>query len=161
MPALEDNRFCLPSRIRNMLAPESLPPASRELAKRFAGLPRAETSADELSTYPGSLRVILHRHTPCDRNGSHSTLLCRIGSDGIFVEGLSDEERRHVLARGWGLLENSCIRLFTPRSDEELEICWTILRRAYDAILTAPVDTKTAPQVSVDDLPEVSRTSLS
>lgn len=161
MPAFEDNRLCLPSRIRDMLAPEPVPPASRELAKRFAGLPQAETAADELSSYPGSLRVVLYRHTACGRNGSQSTLLCRIGNDGICVEGLSDEERQHVLSRGWGLLENRCIRLFTPRSDEELEICWTILRRAYDSILAAPVDTKTAPQVSVDNLPEVSRTSLS
>ena len=86
--------------------------------------------------------------------------LCRIGSEGISVEGLSDKERHQVLSRGWGRLEKRRVRLFPPRDDEELEICWSILCQAYHSILSAPVDSPTAPRASVDDLPEVSRTSL-
>ena len=160
MHVAEDNRFCLPARIRTRLIPEPVQPADRELAKRLAGLPRAQTAADEHLTHPRTLSVFLRQNGSRDDRGHPSVLLCRIGSEGISVEGLSDNERHQVLSRGWGRLEKRSVCLFPPRDDEELEICWSILCRAYHSILSAPVDVPTAPRTSVVDLPEVSRTSL-
>lgn len=160
MRVADDKRFCLPARIRSRLVPEPLPSAERTLAKRLAGLPCVQTTADEQQTHPCTLSIYLQRHDAGDDGQLASVLLCRIGSEGISVEGLSDYERHQVLSRGWGRLENRHVCLFPPRDDEELEICWSILCRAYDSILSPPVDMTTAPRASVAELPAVSRTSL-
>lgn len=160
MHVAEDNRFCLPARIRTRLVPEPVPPTDRELARRLAGLPCARTAGENPESRPWTLDVFLRRQGSNGCEGLPSVLLCRIGSDGISVEGLSDNERHQVVSRGWGQLENRRVRLFRPRDSEEMEICWTILRRAYDSILSAPADPSAAPRASAADLPEISRTSL-
>jgi hypothetical protein len=160
MHASSDKRFCLPARIRTRLVPEPVPQADRELASRLAGLPRAQTTEDQHLAHARTLSVFLRQFGSSDGDGQPAILLCRIGSEGISVEGLSDNERHQVLSRGWGSLEKRRVRLFPPRDDEELEVCWSILCRAYHSILSTPVDSPTAPRVSVADLPEVSRTSL-
>ena len=160
MRVADNKRFCLPARIRTRLVPEPVPRAGRVLAKRLTRLPRTQTTADEPQTHPCTLSIYLRRQDAGDDGQLASVLLCQIGSEGISVEGLSDNERHQVLSRGWGRLEKRRVCLFPPRDDEELEICWSILCRAYHSILSAPVDASTAPRASVIDLPEVSRTSL-
>ena len=159
MPVSDENRFCLPARIRTRLVPEPIRPASFDLAERLAGLPFAEAIE---GTYASAAAVSIFLHPTGSQDASHSTsaLLCRISSAGISVEGLSDRERHQVLSKGWGRLENRRIRLYTPRDDEELDVCWTILGRAYDSILSAPASASTAPRASVAELPEYSYTCL-
>ncbi len=88
-------------------------------------------------------------------------LLCRIGQTTITVYGLDNRDRYHLLSRGWGRLGDSCVELLLPRDDEELEICWRVVKFAYDRLIdvaanAAPVRTT----VSAATLPKFSRTSL-
>jgi len=160
MPAFEQNRFRLPTRIRTRLGLETAYPAHFELADRIAELPYVRTVEDALDVLPSTVAVFLQPDTSPARKRQAAVLFCRINNAGISVEGLTDTERHHVLSRGWGKLENRRIRLLLPRDDGELAVCWDILCRAYRSIINSPACLLTVPTASVTELPEYSRTSL-
>ena len=159
-PAPELVRFALPTRIRSRKAADGL--ASRlALADRISGLPGIETAEDPFATLPRGVDVYLRAPSASLRRQHPPVLLCRIFPDGIVVYGLSDSERYQVMVRGWCRLDGDCIHLYPPRDDQELEVCWDILQRAFRALLdasatSAPVRTRVRPR----DLPSFSRTTL-
>ncbi len=157
---LDSDPFALPARIRNRLVPDEGFQARFELADRLAGLPLAETVANGNGALPGTSCVYLRMDNPATHRRLPALLFCRIDCTGISVEGLSDSERHRVLCRGWGKLESRRVKLFMPRDDEELDVCWSILYRAYCSIINSPHASATMPRAIFDDLPEVSRTCL-
>jgi hypothetical protein len=158
--AIDQADFRLPPRIRSKPGPEPVDSARFMLAERIADLPFVQTVEDDFGVLPGTVGAFLKLDVTSIRQREPAVLFCRISHSGISVEGLTDAERHQVLSRGWGQLENRRVRLFMPRNDDELEICWGILYRAYHSIINTPVRSATMPRANVVDLPEISRTSL-
>ena len=158
--AIDQAEFRLPPRVRSNPAPEPTDRARFVLAERIADLPFVQIVEDGFEALPGTVGAFLRRDVDSIRKRQPAVLFCRISSFGISVEGLTDAERYQVLSRGWGQLENCHVRLFMPRNDDELEICWGILYRAYSSIINTSVGPAAMPRAYVVDLPEISRTSL-
>lgn len=159
-PALELSRFALPTRIRKKPGREPGSAAQVQLIERIAALPYVRTLEHSDGTGLITACVYLRPDRLQARQRSSALLLCRVSHTGISVEGLSDPQRHLVLCRGWGRLEQHRIQLYLPRDEGELEVCWSILYRAYTSIIDTPERLRTAPCVLFDDLPKPSRTSL-
>ena len=145
--ASEFPRFDLPSRIRRRgVCPDSLS-ACGALAERISDLPGTVT--EDLSMPGGG-----------GRKRKPDLLLCNIGKDGVFLHGLSAWDRHLVALRGWGHLKGQGVQLHLPRDNEELEICWSLLRRAYGLLSDAAAGARPVRAVWQDGLPRFSRTAL-
>jgi len=152
-------RFNLPTRIRSKKpAPESLS-ARLALAERIAELPGTRTEDHEV-TLPCGVDVFLRAPTAAPRKLRPDILLCQVGSDGIRVHGLSAWERHQVVLRGWGRLSHSGVLLHLPRDLNELEVCWEVVLRAYNALTTAAPEARPVRTVRHMDMPRFSRTTL-
>lgn len=154
-------RFTLPARIRAQKAESEKLEALRTLTDRVTGLPGIEAVACDNDTATPRLAVYFHgaRAGRTLRN-SYASLLCNLGSDGIGIYGLDGWAKHQVVMRGWGKLIGDRAQLFLPRDDEELEICWSILRRAYDSLFDATASKPATGRRSSWDLPQFSRTTL-
>lgn len=131
------------------------------MADRIADLPGIVTAESTTDTVPREVRIYLP--TPIHRRSIRShygALLCAISSDGVVIHGLSRAQRHQVLSRGWGRLVSDAVLLFLPRNDAELEICWSLLRSAYDRLHDPSATHQGAVRVSIWDLPSFSRTTL-
>lgn len=157
--AFDLTRLNLPTRIRAKSAgPDSLR-ARLELADRIATLPGASTE-DHDATVPRSVDVFLRPGGEPSRRRLVEFLLCTINSDGIWVYGLDDRDRHQILLRRWGRLQANGVLLFLPRDDEELEVCWMILQRAYRRLDQFSTKACSGSAAWSGDLPRFSRTSL-
>ena len=87
-------------------------------------------------------------------------LFCSNGSDGIFVHGLTDWDRHQVGLRGWGRLKGHGVLLHLPRDSDELEVCWNLLRRAYESLRADLARLGPTRPVWPYDMPRFSRTAL-
>lgn len=158
--ARKPDHLVLPIRVRSKLASESGYSARFALAERIADLPYVQIIESAAGASLGATCVYVQRDQRPVRKRSPAFLLCRIDHAGIGLECLSHAERHRVLSRGWGKLEHQRIRLYMPHDEDELEVCWSILYRAYDTIINFPDRVTSAPRAFVDDLPEISYTSL-
>ena len=158
--ARESAGLKLPKRIRTIRGPNTEYAARFALADRIAELPSAQVVEDGPHPLPGSISVYLQLDNRPARKRSPAVLFCRVDHTGISVEGLSDSERNHILCRGWGTLEYHRIKLFLPRDDSEVEICWSILYRAHATLINSPLVSPSAPIGSFGEFPETPRTSL-
>ena len=157
--AFDLTRLTLPTRIRAKSAgPDSLR-ARLELADLIAALPGVSTE-DHAATVPRSVDVFLRMPCASARGPSPEVLLCTISSDGIWVYGLNDGDRHQILLRRWGRLQANGVLLFLPRDDEELEVCWMILQRAYRRLDEFSTRARSGRAAWSGDLPRFSRTSL-
>jgi hypothetical protein len=157
--AAEFPRFDLPSRIRKKGAcPDSLS-ACLTLAERISGLPGTVTE-DHGTTLPCSIDVYLCVPGESLRKRKPDQLLCNIGKDGVRVFGLSAWDRHLVALRGWGHLKGQGVQLHLPRDSEELEICWSLLQRAYGFLWDAAMAARPVRTVWYDGMPRFSRTAL-
>lgn len=150
-----------------------LPVRAQMLQARDADISAKLALADYIADLPGILVV---DHDPVD--GSRKVdvqyqppatsrfkrrrpmFLCRIGCDSIVVSGLNDRDRHQVLSRGWGRQNPAGVSLYLPRDDQELDIAWRILSRAYDALVEASASAMPERAAWIDDLPHFSRTNL-
>lgn len=158
--APESTALNLPTRIRNKLGPDTEYAARFAIAERIAALAHVQIVEDAQAAFPGRTCVYLEPDLVASCQRVPAVLYCRIDYTGISVEGLSDSERNHILCRGWGQLEHRRVKLFLPRDDGEVEVCWNILYRAYNAIINSPGHSPSTPRAYFGDLPEVSRTFL-
>jgi hypothetical protein len=161
IPNSESARFALPIRIRSKPGPDTGGAAQARLAGRIAGLPGVQTTQDSAAQPPCIVGTYL-RPSPLNlrRRPPSAVRFCRISTDGVMVEGLSDFERYQALARGWGRLDSRSILLFLPRDDDEFEVCCYILRQAYKSISIPPATRRSAARLPLPELPEFSRTTL-
>jgi hypothetical protein len=160
IPNSASARFVLPTRIRSKLGPDAGYAAQQRLADRIAELPGMHTLEDPLEPSPCTVGVYLQAGSGKRRTPPTAFLFCKIRGTGISVEGLDDSERHQVLSRGWGKLENRSIQLFLPRDDDEFDVCWDIVYRAYRNISNPPARTLFAARPPLAELPEFSRTIL-
>jgi hypothetical protein len=155
------NHLTLPVRSRIVPAPDCNIPARLSLADRIANLPDVQVVDHEspegagirVDVYLGNREASLRRQ-PAPR------MFCVISAVGIVVHGLADVDRHHVLSRRWGRLHGQGVLLYMPRDEDELEIVWRILDRAYAALVTTAITGRPPRRALVYELPCFSRTNL-
>jgi len=130
------------------------------LADRIADLPGISTVEEPGDSIPYRVRVCFQAASVSIRREQPPLPLCTIGPDGIHLHALNEWDRHQVLRGGWGRLERDHVLLFLPRNDEELEVCWAMLQRAYGCLSAVSAVTPMVRVVSPWDLPRVSRTTL-
>lgn len=155
----EPVRFQLPARLRKPSAAEdSLPRLA--LADRISALPGIRTVENGSGTLPCGVTVYLTRQGRALRKQLPPRILCEISKDGVSIYGLCNRDRHQVLSRGWGKLEQDRVRMFLPRDDAEMEVCWRILQRAYCSILDLSARSPSMRYPTFGELPRFSRTTL-
>jgi len=159
-PAYEMEHYHLPARIRANKATADDLGCRLGLADRIAGLPGISTVEELGDTLPCRVRVYFQAPSVSIRRQHPALPLCTIGRDGIVIHGLSEWDRHQVLRGGWGRLEQDHVLIFLPRDDEELEVCWAVLQRAYGCLSKVSAVLPMVRTVSPWDLPRVSRTTL-
>jgi hypothetical protein len=159
-PVQETGRMHLPARIRLRTTPENGFSSRLALAHRIAELPDTQTVENGADTLPCCVEVYLRRQPESLRKQQAPLLLCSISSAGVVIRGLCNRDKHQVLSRGWGKLERDHVLIFLPRDEMELEVCWSILQRAYDSLSVASVRTPLMRTASTWDLPRFSRTPL-
>ena len=157
--AYDLTRLTLPIRIRaKKVDPDGLR-ARLELADRIATFAGVSTE-DHDATVPRSVDVFLQAQGESAHRQSPDVLLCTINCEGIWVYGLDDSDRHQILLRRWGRLQANGVLLFLPRDDEELEVCWTILQRAFRRLDQFSTQASPGRAAWSGGLPRFSRTSL-
>ena len=159
-PAREISRFILPVRARTRQAAENPISARLALADRIADLAEIETAEHDPDGGSRKVDVFIRQPATSIRKQRPPMLLCRIGNDGIVAFGLSNADRHQVLSRGWGRLHRDGVQLFLPRDENELEMTWTILLRAYQSLTETSAAAVPLRVAWFDDLPSFSRTNL-
>ena len=154
-------RLKLPARIRSRRAAPDSFAARMALVDRIADLRGIETVERNDETNPRRVEVYLQREA-ADRvlKRRPARLLCSLDCDGVIVSGLNRWERYQVLANGWGKLINDQVCVYLPRDSKELEIVWSVIRRAYDRMFDPLTPEVGSVVVSTWDWPKVSPTSL-
>jgi hypothetical protein len=131
------------------------------LIERIADLPGIETIERNDETIPGRVDIYLRRKAS-DRVLKHEPArqLCCLDCADVTVSGLNRWDRYQVLANGWGRLMDAKVCVHLPRNREELEIVWSIIRQAYDGLLSTPTSEPESAEISTRDFPRFSHTSL-
>lgn len=160
-PAHQLPRFQLPARIRAHKTGSEELPAWQALVDRVTNLPGTETTERDNDTLTRQIVVYLHG-APARRTirNPRPVLLCNLSDDGIAIYGLDNWAKHQVVMRGWGKLINDRVQLFLPRDDDELEICWRILRTAHDSLFDPATSIPATGNRSGWDMPQFSRTTL-
>ncbi|HEX5787730.1 MAG TPA: hypothetical protein VFY03_06090 [Woeseiaceae bacterium] len=135
-------------------------PARLALADRISSLSGIRTVENGSDTLPSSVTVYLaNEHGPA-RKRTPPVTLCVISRDGLTIHGLSLHERRHLVMRGWGVLDHHRVRIFLPRYEEEVDVCWRILQHAHCSLLNVSARSPGTRRAIVGNLPRFSRTTL-
>ena len=154
MPGHRDRgiRFKLPTRIRSLMKLVDGFTPRLLLADRIAAMPGVTVIDNDSDKGPMVVRVMLTRSADSSHTTAGEQPFAEISRDGIVVYGLRSWDKHQVLCRGWGKLRNRGVLLFLPRDERELEICWSILSRAYDH-LTAESAARSRHLVPMAGLP--------
>jgi hypothetical protein len=158
--AIELSRFRLPARTGSKLGQHAGSAAHFELVERIAELPHVQI-VEQIGSH-GQITACVNLQTdqrPARRQ-SPPAFYCAVSPTGIIVDGLSESEQLEVVDQDWGTREGHRIQLSLPRDDAELEVCWSILHRAYTSIINAPERLRKRRKCSFDRLPKPSRTTL-
>ncbi len=154
-------RFKLPARIRGKRDTSDDLEARMALIDRIADLPGIETVERNYDTFPGRVDIYLRPDTSSRLLAREpARLLCGLDRNGVSVSGLSRWERYQVLANGWGKLIDDQVCVYLPRDHKEVEIVWSVIRRAYERMFGPPTPESGSVVISTWDLPRFSRTSL-
>ena len=157
----EPKRFILPDRYRGKVASTGNLAARLALIDRIADLPGIDAVERNDELLPRRVDVFL-RTDLADQvlKRRPGTFFLGIGPQGLTLQGLSRWERHQVLAHGWGELVDDQVRVFSPRNNEELDVIWKIVRRAYDRLYKPATLRNASPVMTTWQLPRVSRTYL-
>ena len=154
-------RFKLPARIRSKRTAPTDFQSRMALADRIADLRGIETIERNDDTTPRRVDVYLQREAR-DRilMRRPAQLLCSLDCKGVTVNGLDRWERYQVVASGWGSLIDDQVCVCLPRDRKELEVVWSVIRRAHDRLAGPEKPQAGSLVISTWGLPEFSRTSL-
>ena len=154
-------RFKLPARIRIRRNKSGSLDARMALIDRIADLPGIETVERNEETIPRRVDIYLRRES-ADRvlRRKAARPLCSLDCTSVTVSGLDRWARYQVMANGWGKLIDDRVRVCLPRDEKELEIVWSVIRRAYDRLFGPSTPEAVALVVATRDRPKFSRTSL-
>jgi hypothetical protein len=159
--ARNECRFSLPARIRTGKAYSNEFATKLALIDRIADLRGIETVERTGDAVPSYVDVYLARHSTIPaRKKLSPPLLCSLNSKGLTIEGLDDWSLRQVVSNGWGKLIYDSVFVFLPRDANELEVCWSIVRRAYDNLFDSSAPEPGTQIVSTWDRPNFLRTTL-
>lgn len=154
-------RFTLPARIRNKRKTSGDFSARMALIDRIADLPGIDTVERNDETTPRRVEIYLRREASDSvLKRKAPRLFCALDCNGVTIGGLSRWERYQVLANGWGKLVDDRVSVYLPRDHKELEIVWSVVRRAYDRLIGPLTPESGSLVVSTWDWPRFSRTSL-
>ena len=153
-------RFRLPVRIRSKRAPDIGYSARFKLTDRISVLPFVQTVEESTDSLPATVHVVLQPDAAAVGKRPSPRRWCSIGRDGITIRGLCDADRYRVISRGWGRLNGNDVQLHLPKDDDELEVCWSIVYRAYSSMIDPPAGSLVEPRPQKRELPEHSRTIL-
>lgn len=154
-------RFTLPARIRSKRKASGDVPVRMALIDRIADLPGIETVERNDDIIPRRVEIYL-RGEASDRvlKRKAPRRLCGLDANGVTLSGLSPWERHQVLANGWGKLVDDQVCVYLPRDHSELEIVWSVIRRAYERLIGPLTPESGSLVVSTWDWLRFSRTSL-
>lgn len=153
--------FRLPARIRTVKASSDEFATKLALIDRIADLHGIETVERNNDTVPSHVDVyVSRRSTVPERKKSSAALLCSVSRKGLTIEGLDYWARHQVVSNGWGKLISDSVLVFLPRDNKELEVCWSIVQRAYNNIFDSSAPEPGRQLVSTWDWPKTSRTTL-
>jgi hypothetical protein len=156
------SRLLLPPRARSTgnSGQDSVSPRLA-LAARIAELADVETVEVPGDAMSFAVEVYLRQPQSALRQRLAPVPLCRINHTVIEVHGLDVRDRHHLMSRKWGRLHGTTVQLYQPRSEEELEACWFVIKRAYIRLVEAlSVSSPGRATNWLGDLTEFSRTSL-
>jgi hypothetical protein len=155
--ARNECRFSLPARIRTGNAYSNQFATKLALIDRIADLHGIETVEHNSDAVPSHVDVYLtRRSTVPDRKKLAPPLLCSLNSKDLTIEGLDNWARHQVVSNGWGKLISNSVLVFLPRDDYELEVCWSIVQRAYDNQFDTSATAPGSQRVSTWDWPKTS-----
>jgi len=156
----DEPHFEVPPRACDAGLPHDSNQARILLADRIAELPGIRTVDNGPESLPSSVTVFLESEHGPARKRMPPLPLCVISRDGLSVHGLSLRDRQHLAAQGWGTLSHERVRLFMPRDEHEVDVCWTILQHAHCSLLNISARAPGTRHVSSRALPSFSRTTL-
>jgi hypothetical protein len=156
----DEPHFAVPLRARVSGLSHDSNQARLELAGRIAELPGIHTVDNSPESLPSSVTVFLDGdHVPARKRTPPRTL-CVISRDGLCVHGLSLRDRRHLASQGWGTLAQERVQIYMPRNEDEVDVCWTILRHAHCSLLNISARAPGSRHAFYRELPRFSRTTL-
>ncbi len=131
------------------------------LVDRIADLPGIEAVEHSINQLPRQIDIYVHNtiHEQPMRKRRRD-LLCSLSAVGIVVPGLDRWTRHQVVLRHWGCPLRDHVMLYMPRDDDELDVCWNIIRQAYDAFFATATKAHGRYSLMARDLPKFSRTTL-
>ena len=154
-------RFRLPARIRTVRASSNEFAIKLALIDRIADLHGIETVERNNDSVPSQVDVYLSRYSTLPaRKKLSPPLLCSVDNKGLTIAGLDSWARHQVISNGWGNLISDSVLVLLPRDDKELEVCWSIVQRAYDNLFNSAAPEPGRQLVSTWDWPKTSRTTL-
>lgn len=156
----DEPHFEVPPRARQPGLPHDSNQARILLAERIAELPGIRTVDNGPESLPSSVTVFLERDRRPARKRRPPLPLCVISRDGLSVHGLSLRDRQHLATQGWGTLSHERVRVFMPRDEHEVDVCWTILQHAHCSLLNISAGSPGTRQIFDRALPSFSRTTL-
>lgn len=150
-------RLLLPQRVqvRRPLSDTVLPRI--ELAERIADFANIVTVDDTSGTCPGGVELFFTPPVGLSRKRPEPRRFCRIDNSGIRIPLISDWDKYQLISRRWGILDQDEVLLFLPRSSHEVNICWTILSRAYDFLTEEGAADRQTRSATMWNLPHYSR----
>lgn len=157
---MEQPHFEVPARIRDGGSFSDDQQARLLLAEKIAALPSIHTVEEGAEALPSSVAVYLDQGRGPPRKRTPPLTLCVIRRSGLTVYGLGLPDRRHLVTRGWGEPDHDRVRVYLPRDEREVDVCWTILQHAHCALLNPSARSSGARHRFDGDLPRFSRTTL-
>lgn len=160
-PTRKPARFKLPPRIRSERGTQDDFAARMALIDRIADLPGIETIERNDDNVPCRVEIYLRReasHRVLKRKPARQ--LCSLDCKGVTVNGLDRWARYQVLTNHWGTLVDDRVCVCLPRDRKELEVVWSVIRRAYDRLFEPMITDSGSLVLATWDWPKASRTSL-
>ena len=159
-PSRGTSHYHLPARIRADIAFDNSFSSRMALVDRISGMAGIHTVESAADTLPFRVQIYLQEPSASVRREHPLLLLCTLAADGIEIYGLSQWDRHQVLRGGWGRLRRDHVFFYPPRNNEELEVCWGVMQRAYQHLSDLSAKGPLARKSLLWNLPRVSRTAL-
>lgn len=157
----QPTRFELPARAGTKTTASNELPTRLALIDRIADLKEIETVESSHNNAMCQVDVYVRPILSASvRKRKAPSLLCSLNCNSMTINGLDLSTRQQVLDQGWGELIYDSLAIHMPRDNEELDIVWNLLLRAYNFLSVSSVEEPMTHMVPDWDWPRFSRTSL-
>lgn len=157
----QPTRFQLPARAGTKPYASNELPTRLSLIDRIANLKEIETIRSSNNAATCQLDVYVRPNLSASlRELKAPQFLYSVNCNKVTINGLDHRTRQQVLDHGWGEILSGRLVIHMPRDNEELDIVWGLLLRAYNLISIYSAQEAGTPMVPNWGLPRFSRTSL-